>query len=284
MTLDRRYYSELAKDIPVILLAGGLGTRLSEETQQIPKPMVKIAGVPIVLHIMDYYAKFGFRKFLICGGYRIEAFKEFFLQLPYAGRDLEITFAEGGHSSVATPSAHFSDPRLDWQVTVLETGLHAMTGARVSKAVQHLKKKGFSRFALTYGDGVADADLHQELAFHLQHKKVGTVLGVHQPTRFGIFKLQEDGKIAQFLEKPQFSNEFINGGYFIFESGLENYLDQRDEQSIFEQSPLSRMTEAGDLYVYRHEGYWQCMDTMREKNLLEELATQGRAPWLNVRV
>lgn len=278
----RQYYRDMAKDIPVIILAGGLGTRLAEETHQIPKPMVKIGEMPIILHIMDYYARFGFKNFVVCGGYRIEAFKEYFVNLPFAGKDLEISFSKQNNNLVATPSTMFAENRADWKVTILETGLKSMTGFRIAKATNYLQGKGYRRFAVTYGDGLTDVDLHKQMAFHCEHKKIGTVLGVHQPTRFGIFKLHNDGLVREFSEKPQFSNEFINGGFFLFENDFDRYIDSNDDQCIFEQTPLVRMSKAGELFVYRHEGFWQCMDTMREKLLLEDLAKSGHAPWMRL--
>ncbi len=280
MTLDRTSLSKEAANIPVILLAGGLGTRLSEETANIPKPMVKIGNVPILVHIMDYYAKFGFKNFVICGGYRIDVLKDFFITLPFAGKDIEISFSKDSNNIKVSPSEVVARNRMDWHVTVLETGLHSMTGFRVAKAVDYLNRKGFNRYALTYGDGLTDVDLHAELAFHLAHKKSGTVLGVHQPTRFGIFQLEESGKVKEFAEKPQFTNEFINGGFFFFEKGFEKFIDGQDSQCIFEQKPLISMSSAGELYVYRHEGFWQCMDTLREKQLLEKMLADNKAPWL----
>ncbi|MBP9707008.1 MAG: glucose-1-phosphate cytidylyltransferase [Oligoflexales bacterium] len=278
--LDRNTLSQIAEETPVILLAGGLGTRLSEETANIPKPMVKLGNLPIIVHIMDYYASFGFKHFIICGGYRIDVLKDFFITLPYAGKDIEISFSKDLNHVKVNPSEYVSSNRTNWQVTVLETGLHSMTGYRVAKAVNTLNKKGFKRYCLTYGDGLTNVDLHQELTFHLEHKKIGTVLGVHQPTRFGIFKLDKNDKVTEFAEKPQFSNEFINGGYFIFEKGFEKFIDGDNPDCIFEQNPLVKMSNAGELFVFRHEGFWQCMDTMREKLMLEKMLNDGKAPWL----
>lgn len=281
MHFDRRAMAQLAAEIPVILLAGGLGTRLSEETINIPKPMVKIGGLPIIVHIMDYYAKFGFKRFVICGGYRIEVLKDYLLTLPYAGKDIEISFSKE-NSQVKVQPSRFSNPeRNEWNVTVLETGLHSMTGYRLGRAIQSLKAKGFRRFCLTYGDGLTDADLHAELAFHLEHKAVATVLGVHQPTRFGILQYEADGKVKVFAEKPLLAQEFINGGYFVLNQEIETFIDTEDTDCIFEQKPLVKLAQAGQLYVHRHEGFWQCMDTMREKLLLENLYNSGDAPWLN---
>ncbi len=280
MTLDKSYLRKEAANIPVILLAGGLGTRLSEVTADMPKPMVKIGSLPIIVHIMDYYARFGFRNFVICGGYRIDVLKDFFITLPYAGKDIEISFSKELNHIKVSQSEVVARNRMDWNVTVLETGLHSMTGFRVAKAVDYLSRKGFQRYALTYGDGLTDVDMHTELAFHLEHKKAGTVLGVHQPTRFGIFQLESDGKVKEFAEKPQFTNEFINGGYFLFEKGFEKFIDGNNSDCIFEQKPLINMSNSGELYVFRHEGFWQCMDTMREKQLLEKLLADGKAPWL----
>lgn len=279
MKLNREKLRQLASEIPVIILAGGLGTRLSEETTQIPKPMVKVGTMPIILHIMDYYAKFGFRNFAICGGYKVEVLRDYFMSLPFAGHDVEISFGQVDNRITVKPSDVVDRSRVDWNMVVLETGLHSMTGYRIAKAVEYLNRKGFKRYAVTYGDGLTDVDLHAELDFHLQHKRIGTVLGVHQPTRFGIFRLSDNGQVEDFSEKPQFSNEFINGGYFFFEKGFENYIASQDQNCIFEQSPLVGMSREKELFVYRHEGFWQCMDTMREKQLLEKLYESRTAPW-----
>lgn len=277
--MDRKKLRDIASQTPVILLAGGLGTRLSEETELIPKPMVRVAGVPIILHVMDSYARFGFRNFVVCGGYRIEDLRNFFLSLPYVGQDVEITFSEGKHELHATKARFVSADRYDWKVTVLETGLHSMTGARARKAISYLQEKGFERFCLTYSDGVCDVDMHEQLEFHLKHGAAGTVVGVNPPTRFGILNFDAMNQVKSFSEKPRFDQEFINGGFFIFEKGFAKYLSD-DDQCILEREPLENLSRAGQLYVFKHTGFWQCMDTKREKLLLEDIVTKKDAPWL----
>lgn len=272
---------QIAAKTPVIILAGGLGTRLSEETSAVPKPMVEIGGLPIILHLMDSYAQFGFRNFIICGGYKIEVLKKYFQQLPMVGKDIEVKFSEGHHEVKQLPSRFAETTRDDWTVTVLETGLNAMTGARVKKAVNFLQRRdGFDRVCLTYGDGLTDVNFLDELDFHLSHGKMGTVLGVHPPTRFGIFEFSEGTLIKRFSEKPQLTHEYINGGFFILNKGFENHLDSQKDDLVFEKEPLESLAGSSELHVYRHEGFWQCMDTKREKTILEDLYMAGKAGWL----
>ncbi|MEI6398329.1 MAG: sugar phosphate nucleotidyltransferase [Pseudomonadota bacterium] len=271
----------IAAKTPVVILAGGLGTRLSEETANLPKPMVEIGGLPIILHLMDSYARFGFRDFVICGGYKIEVLKNYFQSLPMVGKDVEVKFSHGTPEVNQLPSKFAETNRDGWTVTVLETGLNAMTGARVRKAVNFLQRRGgFERVCLTYGDGLTDANFLDELTFHLDHGKMGTVLGVHPPTRFGIFEFEEDTLVKKFAEKPQLKNEYINGGFFILNKGFEKFLDSGDDRLVFELEPLEALASARQMHVYRHEGFWQCMDTKREKTILEDLYATGKAGWL----
>jgi glucose-1-phosphate cytidylyltransferase len=272
---------KMAAKTPVVILAGGLGTRLSEETHSMPKPMLEIGGLPIILHLMDSYAQFGFRDFVICGGYKIEVIKKYFQLLPMVGKDIEVRFSEGHHEVKQFPSRFAEMSRDDWTVTVLETGLNAMTGARVRKAVNFLDRRGgFDRICLTYGDGLTDVNFLDEMDFHLSHGKIGTVLGVHPPTRFGIFEFANETLIKRFAEKPQLTHEYINGGFFILNKGFEKHLDSDGDDLVFEREPLESLAAAAQLHVYKHEGFWQCMDTKREMTILEDLYASGKAGWL----
>ncbi len=281
MKFTKSQLAEVAAKTPVVILAGGLGTRLSEETANLPKPMVEIGGLPIILHLMDSYARFGFRDFVICGGYKIEVLKNYFRTLPMVGKDIEVKFSHSDSEVNQLPSKFAERNRDGWTVTVLETGLNAMTGARVRKAVNFLERRGgFERICLTYGDGLTDANFLDELEFHLDHGKLGTVLGVHPPTRFGIFEFDQGTLVKKFAEKPQLKNEYINGGFLILNRGFEKYLDSSDDGLIFEREPLESLASAKQMHVYRHEGFWQCMDTKREKAILEDLYASGKACWL----
>ena len=274
---------KIASKTPVVILAGGLGTRLSEETASIPKPMVEIGGLPVILHLMDSYAQFGFRDFVICGGYKIDVLKKFFQTLPMVGKDIEVKFSSGTHEVNQLPSKFAEMNRDDWTVTVLETGLNAMTGARVRKAVNFLERRGgFERICLTYGDGLTDVNFLEEMDFHISHGKLGTVLGVHPPTRFGIFEFEAGTLVKKFAEKPQLKNEFINGGFFILNKGFERHVDTTEESLVFEREPLEGLAAARQIHVFKHEGFWQCMDTKREKTILEDLYAAGNACWLSV--
>ena len=273
---------KIASKTPVVILAGGLGTRLSEETASVPKPMVEIGGLPVILHLMDSYAQFGFKNFVICGGYKIDVLKKFFQTLPMVGKDIEVKFSAGIHEVNQLPSKFAEMNRDEWTVTVLETGLNAMTGARVRKAVNFLERRGgFERICLTYGDGLTDVNFLDEMGFHLDHGKLGTVLGVHPPTRFGIFEFESGTLVKKFAEKPQLKNEYINGGFFILNKGFEVHVDSTDEGLIFEREPLEGLAAARQIHVFKHEGFWQCMDTKREKTILEDLYSAGKACWLN---
>lgn len=275
MERSRDELRKIAANIPVIILAGGLGTRISEETVLLPKPMLEIGGLPIIVHIMDFYSKYGFCNFVICGGYKIEVIKNYFVSLPLVGKDVEINFSERSHEVVSTKSKYAPSGRQQWKVSILETGAHSMTGARVAMAMNYLNQKQFQHVCLTYGDGLTDVDLHKELDFHLSHRKVATVLGVHQPTRFGIFQFDSENCVTRFEEKPK---EYINGGYFIFNKGFE-WCIPPGTRTVFETEALGNLVAARELCVFRHSGFWQCMDTKREKTMLEQIYESNDAPW-----
>jgi len=258
------------QDVPVFVLCGGLGTRLKEETEYRPKPMVPVGGRPIVWHIMESYAAHGFRKFVLCLGYKSEVVKDYFLNYRAMSSDFTIELAS---NDIVT---HSVDHREDWNVTLASTGELTMTGGRVARAAAKYLGDA-EHFAVTYGDGVTDADLTSEFQYHTQHDRIGTVLGVNPPSRFGELQLEED-RVAVFEEKPEFEEKWINGGYFFFRRGFTEYLST-DESCVLERKPLIDLASNGQLNIYRHRGFWQCMDTQRDRDSLEAMWAQGTAPW-----
>ena len=230
----------------VVILCGGKGTRLSEETKTRPKPLVDIGGKPILTHIMQSYAKHGFSDFKLATGYLSEQVENF-----------------------------VSENNLPGKVTVINTGQETLTGGRLLRLKSHLVNE--EMFMLTYGDGLCNVDLRKLVNFHLHHGKIATVTAVRPPARFGVIKLNEN-KVEYFHEKSQTDAGWINGGYFVFNSAIFNYL--KDDNSILEQQPLQKLTSEGELMAFKHEGFWQCMDTLRDKNYLDELCQQGNTPWL----
>ena len=253
-----------------VILCGGQGTRLREETEFKPKPMVEIGGRPILWHIMKHYAHHGFNDFVLCLGYKGHVIKDFFLN--YEARMRDVTVHLGGKKSIELHGRHDED---DWNVTLADTGFTAQTGARIRRAAGYL---GDDRtFCLTYGDGVSDVDLTSLLAFHRSHGRIGTVTGVRPTNRFG--ELSVDGtRVSQFAEKP-LSEGLISGGFFVFErTFIDRYLSEENDL-ILEKEPLQRLAADGELMVREHSGFWQSMDTYRDWKLLEDLWQGGRAPW-----
>jgi len=237
---------QYTSSMKVVILCGGKGTRLSEETKTRPKPLVDIGGKPILRHIIESYVKYGFRDFKLATGYLSEQVENF-----------------------------VGDNNLPGEVTVINTGQDTLTGGRLLRLKSHLVKE--EMFMLTYGDGLCNVDLRKLVNFHLHHGKIATVTAVRPPARFGVIKLNEN-KVEYFHEKSQTDTGWINGGYFVFNSAIFNYL--RDDNSILEQQPLQKLTSEGELMAFKHEGFWQCMDTLRDKNYLDELCQQGNTPWL----
>jgi glucose-1-phosphate cytidylyltransferase len=254
----------------VAILCGGQGTRLREETEYRPKPMVEIGGRPILWHIMKTYAHYGFKDFVLCLGYKGHMIKDFFLN--YESRMNDLTVKLGSNPSVEFHNDH---PEEGWSVTMAETGESSLTGARVRRARSYLTG---DRFCLTYGDGLGDVDIAKLVAFHESHGKIGTVTAVRPPGRFG--ELRVDGtQVSAFAEKPQLAEGFINGGFFVFERAfIEDYLDDRDDL-VLEIEPLQRLAADGELMAFPHHGFWKPMDTYRELKMLEDYWTRGEAPW-----
>jgi glucose-1-phosphate cytidylyltransferase len=257
-------------DVPVFVLCGGLGTRLREETELRPKPMVTIGNYPILWHIMRKYSRHGFRRFVLCLGYKAEVIKAYFLN--YASMNSDFTVELMTNNT----TVHSVDHDQDWTVTLAYTGELTMTGARVARAAARYLGDA-EHFAVTYGDGLTDADLAEEYAFHLREGRVGTVLGINPPSRFGELKV-EGAKVQAFSEKPDFHDQWINGGYFFFRRDFLPYL-QSEESCVLEREPLVRLAEDGQLSMYRHRGFWACMDTQRDKESLEKLWISGERPW-----
>ncbi len=250
----------------VIILAGGFGTRLAEYTDNIPKPMVKIGDKPILWHIMNSYSKYGHKEFFIASGYKSEIIKDYFLNYSALNSDFTIDFKSGDLI------IHNADEN-DWKVTILDTGLSTMTGGRIKRFENYIKNESFM---VTYGDGVCDVDLNQLLDFHKKQNKIITVTAVRPSARFGELQII-DNLVESFQEKPQTSDGWINGGYFVCEPEVFDYID--GDSTVFEKAPLENLAAARELVAYKHFGFWQCMDTKRDKDYLEELWQNGKILW-----
>ena len=252
----------------VVILAGGLGTRLSEETELRPKPMVDIGERPILWHIMKSYASQGFKEFFVALGYKGEVIKRYFLD--YHGMSKSVTI------DVATGRASFHESEVDdWKVHLMDTGLKTSTGGRVKRLQPWLED---GTFMLTYGDGVSDVDMNQLLAFHRKHGKIATLTAVRPPARFGALNFDGD-MVTEFMEKPQIGEGWINGGFMCLEPRIFSYM--KDDEDTLEADVLTRIAKDRELVAYRHERFWQSMDTLRDVRLLESLWQSGRAPWRN---
>ena len=250
----------------VILLAGGFGTILSEYTETLPKPMVRIGGKPILWHIMKTYAHFGHTNFYIALGYKAEVIKEYFLHYKTMNADFTVDLGEG------TVTSHQLD-ELDWKVTLVDTGLHTMTGGRVKRMKPYI---GNETCLLTYGDGLSNVDLNQLITFHKSHGKMVTVTAVHPGARFGELELKGE-QVTSFQEKPQTGQGWINGGYFVIEPEFFDLI--QDDKTILERGPLERVAQSGELMAFQHQGFWHCMDTKRDLDNFEEFWNSGKAPW-----
>lgn len=256
----------------VVILCGGYGTRIRDVADNIPKPMIPVGRYPILWHIMKYYAHNGQKDFVLCLGYKSDVIKDFFLNYEALTRDFTISLG-----SAKTVEFHTRHDESDWRVTLAETGLSAMTGARVKRVKSYVGDD--ENFMLTYGDGLGDVDLDKLLRFHKSHGKILTVTGVRPPGRFGELMADGLGQVTEFNEKPQATGGRISGGFFVCRRELFDYLDDR-EDLVFEQEPMRRLVDAGQMMVYEHDGFWQPMDTNREYQLLNSLYEKGEAPWV----
>lgn len=262
--------SPVNPSIPVVILCGGKGTRIRDAGDLRPKPMLDIGGRPILWHIMRTYAHYGFKDFVLALGYLGEQIKNFVLNYKAFTSDFTVTL--GDRNAIAFHNNTEAD---DWRVTCVDTGPETMTGGRVWRVRHHIHT---DYFLLTYGDGVSTVDIPQLVRFHRSHGKIATVTGVHPPGRFGDL-LVEDERVVDFSEKRQTTEGFINGGFFVFQRAfIDRYLDQREEL-ILEREPLERLAQDGQLMVYKHRGFWQCMDTFRDYQALNRLWDEGQAPW-----
>ena len=250
----------------VIILAGGFGTRLSEYTESLPKPMVSIGGEPILCHIMKSYAHFGHNDFYVALGYKAEMVKEYFLHYGTLNADFTVDLGTG------TVISHQQN-KIDWKVTLVDTGLHSFTGGRVKRMKPYIGKE---TCLLTYGDGLSDVNIGELLNFHNNHGKMVTVTAVHPAARFGELEMKGE-KVVSFQEKPQTMQGWINGGYFVIEPEFFDLI--QNDQTILEREPLERVAKMGELMSYQHKGFWQCMDTKRDRDSLEEIWNSGKAPW-----
>ena len=252
-----------------VILCGGLGTRLSEETLLKPKPMVEIGGRPMLWHIMKMYERHDFTDFTLALGYKGELIKDYFLNYHARLSDLTVHL-KSGTAAYDNPTAE------DWHVSLIDTGSDTMTGGRLLRLKPHLPSG--ETFMLTYGDGVTDVDITALMAFHRAHGRLATVTAVRPSARFGGMRLGQ-GQVLEFKEKPQAGEGWINGGFFVFEPAIFDYL--KDDATVLEQSPLETLTEDGELMAFEHSGYWQCMDTIRDRDALQSLWETGNAPWVS---
>jgi glucose-1-phosphate cytidylyltransferase len=250
----------------VVILAGGLGSRLSEETDTRPKPMVEIGGKPMLWHIMKIYSHYGFNDFVVCLGYKGHVAKEYFANYFYHSADITVDLAQNKvdvHHNAIEP----------WRITLVDTGHDTMTGGRLKRVAKYLDNEPF---CMTYGDGVSDVDIGAAVAFHRRQGRLATVTAVPPQGRFGILKLEDD-QVIKFSEKPRVDDDWINGGFFVLEPGVLDVIDGDD--SVWETTPLERLAQRGEISAFRHQGFWHPMDTLRDKRYLEQLWASGKAPW-----
>jgi glucose-1-phosphate cytidylyltransferase len=272
----------MKNNIPVFILAGGKGTRISGEGELKPKPMIEIAGTPIIVHIMRFYYRQGFNDFVLCVGHQGEYIKRYFRDYKISNNSIEIDHRYKFSKPIKTIIQNYNQEK--WRIRIIDTGEDTMTGSRVALAFDLINSiKKINTFALTYGDGLSDVNLRDELLFHKKHKKIGTVLGVRNAARFGELSINNHYQVTNFVEKPKSKQGFISGGFFYFRNQFRDYLSL-DQKSVLENEPLTNLAKDGNLMAYKHDGFWQCMDTLRDKNLLQRIWDQGNAPWISENV
>ncbi len=250
-----------------VILAGGLGTRISEESHLLPKPMIEIGRKPMLWHIMKIYSTYGYNDFVICAGYKQDVIKEYFANFYTYNSDITFDL----QNNTATVHSSHVEP---WKVTIVDTGYDTMTGGRVKRIEKYI---GDEPFFLTYGDAVADIDIPKLLEFHKKGGHIATLTAANIAQMKGVLALDEEGRVENFREKEEADSTLINGGFMVMEPAIFRYLD--GDETVFEKGPMQRLSEEGELDAYRHDGFWQCMDTQREKKKLEELWESGNAPW-----
>ena len=253
----------------VVILAGGYGTRISEESVTRPKPMVELGGMPILLHIMKLYSHYGYNEFIICAGYKQHVIKEYFADYFLYTSDITFDYTNGRNDIIVHNNV--SEP---WKVTVVDTGLNTMTGGRVKRVRDYI---GDEPFLLTYGDGVSDINIDELVRFHKAHGKLITLSSYNIGPRFGMIDINPDGQVVSFREKPQGDGSTVNMGFMVCQPEFVDYID--GDETVLEKQPLERAARDGQLMAYRHNGFWQCMDTLREKQQLEKMWADGTAPW-----
>ncbi len=252
----------------VVIFCGGLGTRLREETEFRPKPMVPVGNRPILWHIMKIYAHYGHKDFILCLGYKGEVIKDYFRH--YHWNTSDVTLSLGSNPRVTYHTHHSEE---DWNVTLLDTGQETQTGGRLLRAIPYIDS---DTFLATYGDGLINSNINESIAFHKQHGGLATITGVRPASRFGDIKVEQT-RVTAFKEKPQADDQYINGGFFVFSKGVGDYLE--NDETVLEQEPLTRMASEGRVHAFAHAGFWQCMDTYREQQQLEKMYLSGRPPW-----
>lgn len=253
----------------MVILAGGFGTRISEESHLKPKPMIEIGGKPILWHIMKEYSYYGYNEFIICCGYKQHVIKEWFADYYLHNSDVTFDFTQENHMKIHN---NVSEP---WKVTLVDTGLNTMTGGRVKRIQPYV---GMEPFMLTYGDGVSDVDISKLVKFHHEHGKIATMTAVNVGQQFGILEINQNGTVNQFREKSNSDGGVINGGYMVLNPEIFEYID--GDSTVFEKAPLERIAAEGQLKAFMHKGFWKCMDTQRDRQQLEEMTASGKAPWM----
>ena len=257
------------KKAKVVILCGGIGTRIREETEFKPKPLVNVGNRPIIWHIMKIYSSFGFNEFVLCLGYKGELIKEYFYKYEILNNDF--TIALGNRDDIQIHNKH---PEAGWKITLVDTGIESLKGARLKRVEKYIDS---DIFMVTYGDGVSNVDINRLIDFHKSHGKIATITGVHPPSRFGEL-LTEDQEVKTFSEKPQTTCGYVNGGFFVFNKNLLDFLEEKEECDL-EYGVLEELATKGELIMYEHSGFWQCMDNLRDMELLNKLWNSGNAPW-----